>query len=235
VVNNVALVRPARIGAVDLDDLAAVYDLTIRVAVQATQAALPGMIERGWGRIVNITSTVTLGKPERISYGAAKAALEFCSRAWGGELATTGVTVNSVAPGPTETALFRENNPHGSAGEARYLAGIPIGRLGQPHESRRPSPSCSPRTPASSLARRCGWTAAAASGRADMRRSIEELPAVFPDRSCCSVKKIYSEARAMLAEIDAWFSEGFWGIERFGAGAIQHAIASQTCCFRGGL
>jgi len=100
VVNNVALVRPARIGAVDLDDLAAVYDLTIRVAVQATQAALPGMIERGWGRIVNITSTVTLGKPERTSYGAAKAAQEFCSRAWGGELATTGVTVNSVAPDP---------------------------------------------------------------------------------------------------------------------------------------
>jgi hypothetical protein len=39
----------------------------------------------------------------------------------------------------------------------------------------------------------------------------------------------------MLAEIDDWFSEGFWGIERFGAGATQYAIASQTCCFRGGL
>jgi NAD(P)-dependent dehydrogenase (short-subunit alcohol dehydrogenase family) len=109
-------------------------DLTVRVAVQVTQAALPGMIERGWGRIVNTTSGVTLGKPERTSYGGAKAALEFCSRAWAGELATTGVTVNSVAPGPTETALFREDNPHGSAGEARYLAGVPVGRFGQPHE-----------------------------------------------------------------------------------------------------
>jgi NAD(P)-dependent dehydrogenase (short-subunit alcohol dehydrogenase family) len=134
VVNNVALVRPAMIGSVDLADLADVYDLTVRVAVQATQAMLPTMRDRGWGRIVNVTSMVTVGRPERTAYGAAKAALEFCSRAWALELATTGITVNSVAPGPTETDLFRENNPVGSDGEARYLAGMPMGRFGLPHE-----------------------------------------------------------------------------------------------------
>jgi NAD(P)-dependent dehydrogenase (short-subunit alcohol dehydrogenase family) len=134
VVNNVGLVRPAMIGSVDLDDLAAVYDLNVRVAVQVTQAVLPGMIERNWGRIVNVTSMVTVGRPDRTAYGAAKAALEFCSRAWAGELATTGITVNAVAPGPTETKLFRDNNPEGSASAARYLAGIPVGRFGQPHE-----------------------------------------------------------------------------------------------------
>ncbi|GAA1298882.1 SDR family oxidoreductase [Pseudonocardia xinjiangensis] len=77
---------------------------------------------------------VTVGKADRTSYGAAKAALEFCSRAWAGELATTGITVNSVAPGPTETELFRGINPPGSAGEARYLSGVPMGRFGRPSE-----------------------------------------------------------------------------------------------------
>ena len=134
VVNNVALVRPAMLGAVDLDDLSAVYDLNVRTAVQIAQAALPGMIAAGWGRIVNMSSLVTLGLPDRTSYGAAKAALDFCTRAWAGELATTGITVNSVAPGPTETELFRASNPAGSASAERYLAGVPAGRFGQPQE-----------------------------------------------------------------------------------------------------
>ena len=134
VVNNVGLVRPGRLGEVDLDDLADVLDLNLRVAVQVTQAALPGMRARGWGRIVNISSLVALGLKERTAYGAAKAALEFFARGWAAELAPTGVTVNAVAPGPTETELFRENNPPGSPGEQRYLAGIPVGRFGRPDE-----------------------------------------------------------------------------------------------------
>ncbi|MBZ6108276.1 SDR family oxidoreductase [Streptomyces althioticus] len=134
VVNNVGLVRPASVHEVELDDLHAVYDMTVRVAVQAVQATLPAMTAHGWGRIVNITSLVTVGKPERTAYGAAKAALDFCTRAWAGELATTGVTVNAVAPGPTETELFRANNPAGSASEQRYLAGTPSGRLGRPDD-----------------------------------------------------------------------------------------------------
>ena len=50
------------------------------------------------------------------------------------ELATTGITVNAVAPGPVETELFRENNPPGSKGEIRYLGMIPMGRLGRAEE-----------------------------------------------------------------------------------------------------
>lgn len=133
-VNNVGLVRPAMLGKVDLKDLAAVFDMNVRVAVQASQAVLPGMLAQGWGRIVNITSLVTVGMAERTAYGSAKAALEFCTRAWAAELAESGVTVNAVAPGPTETELFRANNPPGSAGEARYLDAVAMRRFGTPRE-----------------------------------------------------------------------------------------------------
>jgi 3-oxoacyl-[acyl-carrier protein] reductase len=53
---------------------------------------------------------------------------------WALERATTGITVNAVAPGPTETELFRQNNPPSSEGETRYLAMVPMGRFGRPDE-----------------------------------------------------------------------------------------------------
>lgn len=61
-------------------------------------------------------------------------ALVSFTRSWALELAQTSVTVNAVAPGPTETELFRANNPPGSAGETRYLASVPMGRFGRPEE-----------------------------------------------------------------------------------------------------
>jgi NAD(P)-dependent dehydrogenase (short-subunit alcohol dehydrogenase family) len=108
--------------------------VNLHPAVQTAQAFLPGMRERGWGRIVNISSLTILGITQRTAYAAAKAALVSFARTWALELATTGVTVNSVAPGPTETELFRANNPPGSEGELRYLSGVPMGRLGKPEE-----------------------------------------------------------------------------------------------------
>jgi 3-oxoacyl-[acyl-carrier protein] reductase len=134
IVNNVGVVRPGPLEAVSIDHLHEVYDLAVRTSLQLTQAFLPHMRARGWGRVVNITSLVALGAPQRTSYGAAKAALEHVTRAWALELATTGVTVNAVAPGPTETELFRENNQPGSPGEARYLQMVPMKRFATPDE-----------------------------------------------------------------------------------------------------
>jgi NAD(P)-dependent dehydrogenase (short-subunit alcohol dehydrogenase family) len=134
VVNNVGFAKPDAVGEIDLDDLAWAFDGNVRTAVQVTQAALPAMRAKGWGRIVNLSSVVTLGMPNRGAYAAAKGALEALTRVWAGELAGSGITVNAVAPGPTETEMFRRNTPAGSPQEQRSLSRIPVGRIGRPDE-----------------------------------------------------------------------------------------------------
>lgn len=134
VVNNVGLVRPQRLGSIELPALDEVLRLNLHPAVRTAQALLPGMKARSWGRIVSISSLTVLGAVERTAYAAAKAALVSFGRSWALELATTGITVNTVAPGPTETELFRANNPPGSEGERRYLSAVPMARFGRPDE-----------------------------------------------------------------------------------------------------
>ena len=134
IVNNVGLARHETIGDVVPERFAAVMDLNVRPALQLTQALLPGMRAARFGRIINVTSLVTRGLPFRTSYAAAKAALESVTRTMAVELAADGISANAVAPGPTETELFRANNPPGSEGEARYLSKVPMKRFAQPIE-----------------------------------------------------------------------------------------------------
>ena len=133
-VNNVGLVGGQPVEQIKLDVLSDVLDLNLRPAIQGVQACLPGMRGRGWGRIVNIASLTVLGARNRSAYAAAKSGLISMTRGWALELAADGITVNAVAPGPTETTLFRTNNPVGSEAERRLLAAVPVGRFGRPDE-----------------------------------------------------------------------------------------------------
>ncbi|MEZ6319310.1 MAG: SDR family oxidoreductase [Phycisphaerales bacterium] len=133
-VNNVGLVRPSIVGEIVERDLHEVLDLNLRPALTITQALLPQLRERRWGRIVNVTSLAVLGIRQRTAYSAAKAALGSFTRTWALELATEGITVNAVAPGPTETELFRENTPKGSEAERRFKSLVPMQRIASPGE-----------------------------------------------------------------------------------------------------
>ncbi len=134
VLNNVGLVNPAPLEEISLEAFDAVIDLNLRVAIQVTQAVLPHMKAQHWGRIVQISSLVTVGVPFRTSYSAAKSGLISFTRSWALELAPYAITVNAVAPGPVETELFNTNNPPGSESRQRYIDNIPLKRTGTPDE-----------------------------------------------------------------------------------------------------
>ena len=134
IVNNVGIAKHELFEYANFVDFSNIMDLNVRPALQLSQALLPGMRSARFGRIVNVTSLVTRGLPFRSSYAAAKSALESLTRTMAVELAPSGITANAVAPGPTETELFRENNPKGGEGEKRYLAKVPMGRFASPEE-----------------------------------------------------------------------------------------------------
>lgn len=134
VVNNVGAVQPASIDELSIESLTSVLSLNLNPAVMCTQAVLPSMRKKGWGRVLNVSSLTVLGMPGRSAYAASKSALISFVRTWALELAQTGITVNGIAPGPTETELFRQSNPVGSPAEQTYINSVPMRRLGSPGE-----------------------------------------------------------------------------------------------------
>jgi 3-oxoacyl-[acyl-carrier protein] reductase len=131
-VNNAS---PA-IGAKPFEDLAwadiqAQLDVQARAAFLLAKACLPGMLARGAGRIINITSQVAEGAPTPTwtAYAMAKAALAAMSRALAAEVGPGGVTVNCVAPGMTETGLIGDIPEKAQLIAARQT---PMRRLARP-------------------------------------------------------------------------------------------------------
>ncbi len=116
------------------DDLRRTMDLNVLAPALIVQACLPAMKERRFGRIVNISSRAALGKGLRTAYAGSKGALISATRVWALELASAGITVNAVGPGPIETELFARANPADSPATQQIRGTIPVGRFGQPED-----------------------------------------------------------------------------------------------------
>jgi NAD(P)-dependent dehydrogenase (short-subunit alcohol dehydrogenase family) len=131
-VNNAGVNRPGSIDAVTDADLDAVWQLNVKAPIALIQAVLPGMRERRFGRIVNVSSRAILGKTERVAYVSSKGGLAAMTRSLCLEVAGDGITVNTVAPGPVGTALFDNGHPLGSEKRAKVIASVPVKRIGTP-------------------------------------------------------------------------------------------------------
>lgn len=133
-VNNAGVLRPTRV--VDIPE--AEWDHVVAVNLKGTflcsQAVLPSMLARGWGRIVNLSSTAgknvsTVGGAH---YTAAKAGILGLTRHLASEVAEAGVTVNAVCPGLIDTDMVRSTITPEAIRD--YAQSFPIQRLGQPEE-----------------------------------------------------------------------------------------------------
>lgn len=114
-------------------DFQEIMQINVNAAFQITQAALPYMINKRWGRIINIASIWSkISKTGRASYSASKFALVGMTTALAAEVASKGILVNCVSPGFIMTDLTLKIL--GEKGIAEMEKCIPIGRLGQPEE-----------------------------------------------------------------------------------------------------
>ena len=127
-VNNAGIAIPRSIEDLTEDDWDRTIAVNLKSCFLATQAVVPGMRTRHWGRIINISSVAAqTGGVVGPHYAASKAGLIGLTRSYAQRLAKEGVTVNAIAPALIETEMVT-SNPNARADH------IPIGRYGQPIE-----------------------------------------------------------------------------------------------------
>lgn len=105
-VNNAGIARSAPLKAQSLEEWNLIFTVNVTGVFLCTRALLPGMVERGWGRVVNIASIAgKMGAPYIAAYSASKHAVIGFTRSVAMEVATSGVTVNAVCPGYVDTPM----------------------------------------------------------------------------------------------------------------------------------
>lgn len=131
-VNNAGITRDGLFRKMTLDDWRAVMDTNLNSMFNVTKQVIDGMVERGWGRIINISSVNgQKGQFGQSNYATAKAAIHGFSMSLAQEVASKGVTVNTVSPGYIGTDMVRAIRPDVLE---KIIATIPVKRLGEPSE-----------------------------------------------------------------------------------------------------
>ncbi|HHU94861.1 MAG TPA: acetoacetyl-CoA reductase [Alcaligenaceae bacterium] len=131
-VNNAGITRDGQFRRMSIDDWRAVMDTNLNSLFNVTKQVVEGMAEKGWGRIINISSVNgQKGQFGQTNYSTAKAGMHGFTKALAQELASKGVTVNTVSPGYIGTDMVRAIREDILE---KIVATIPVRRLGEPEE-----------------------------------------------------------------------------------------------------
>jgi acetoacetyl-CoA reductase len=135
VINNAGITRDGTLLRMSYEAWKEVIDTNLGGCFNMAKATFPGMLERGWGRIVNIGSiNGQAGQYGQVNYAAAKSGIHGFTKALAQEGAKKGVTVNAIAPGYIDTDMVAAVPAEVLA---KIVAKIPVGRLGQASEIAR--------------------------------------------------------------------------------------------------
>jgi acetoacetyl-CoA reductase len=135
VVNNAGITRDGTLARMTYEDWDDVMRINLGGCFNMAKACFGGMVERGWGRIVNIGSiNGQAGQYGQVNYAAAKSGIHGFTKALAQEGAKKGVTVNAIAPGYIDTDMVAAVPPPVLE---KIVAKIPVGRLGQAEEIAR--------------------------------------------------------------------------------------------------
>ncbi|BDY33296.1 MULTISPECIES: SDR family NAD(P)-dependent oxidoreductase [Mycolicibacterium] len=135
-VNAAGLDCFTRFTEVSFDRWQRVIDVNLNGVFHCIQAVLPEMIEAGWGRIVNISSSSThSGAPYMAPYVAAKSAVNGLTKTLALEYGPAGITVNAVPPGFIDTPMLRAAADKGYLGDIdKTIEATPVRRIGRPED-----------------------------------------------------------------------------------------------------
>lgn len=132
VVNNAGITRDGLFKKMSVEDWRAVIDTNLNSMFNVTKQVLDGMLEKGWGRIINISSVNgQKGQFGQTNYSTAKAGLHGFTMALAQEVASKGITVNTVSPGYIATDMVKAIRQDVLD---KIIATIPVRRLGTPEE-----------------------------------------------------------------------------------------------------